>query len=67
MKRILIKSSINLLISNKLTKVQLRHDQKLSNLIIEKRIQDGIHSNPNEVTDTTLLVPPYPTMKWDVV
>ena len=58
MKRTLINSSINCLISNKLSVVQLRHDKKLAHLIIEKRIQYGIRKNPNEVitniTDTTL-------------
>ena len=58
MKRALIKFFINHLISNKLIVVQLRHHEKLENLIIEKRIQDGIHNNPNEVitnlTDTNL-------------
>ena len=38
--------------------MKLRHDSKLANLINEKRIQDGIHNNPNEIiinlTDTTL-------------
>ena len=56
-KRTLIKFSINRLISNK-SVVKLRHDSKPANLIIEKRIQDGIHNNPNEIivnlTDTTL-------------
>ena len=58
MKRTLIKFSITRLISNKLSAEQLKHDKKLANLITEKRIQDGIHNNPNEVvtnlTDTTL-------------
>ena len=58
MKRTLIKFSINCLISNKLSVVQLRHDKKLANLIIGKRIQDGVHNNPNGVitnlTDTIL-------------
>ena len=58
MKRTLIKPSIHCLISNKLSIFQLRHDKKLANLIIEKRIQDGVHNNPNKVianlTDITL-------------
>ena len=49
MKGTLIKSSIHRLISNKLSVFQLSHDKKLANLIIEKRIQDSVHNNPNEV------------------
>ena len=49
MKRTLIKFSINQLISNKLRLFQLRYDKKLAILIIEKRIQDDIHNNLNEV------------------
>ena len=38
MKPSLIKFSINHLISNKLLEIQIRHDRKFNNLIIEKRI-----------------------------
>lgn len=58
MKRIVIKFSISRLIFNKLSDIQLKHYKKLANLMIEKRIQDGIHNNPNKITtnstDTTL-------------
>ena len=58
MKRTLIKFSINPLISEKLSVVQLTHDKKLANLINEKRIYKGIHKNPikviTNVTDTKL-------------
>ena len=58
MKGTLIKFSINHLISIILSEVELRHYKKLANLIIEKRIPNGIHINPNEVItsliDTTL-------------
>ena len=58
MKHTLTEFSINRLISNKLSVVQLRHDRKLTNLIIEKRTQSSIYDNPNEIitnlTDTTL-------------
>ena len=49
MKHTLIKCSINFQISNKWSVVQVRDGKKLANLIIEKRIQDGMHNNPNEV------------------
>ena len=49
MKRSLIKFSINRLLSNKLVEIQIRHDRKFSNLIMEKRIQEGIHNNPNDL------------------
>ena len=49
MKRSLIKISINHLISNKLVEIQIRHGRKLNNLIMEKRIQEGIHNNPNNL------------------
>ena len=46
MKPSLIKFSINHLISNKLVEIQIR---KLNNLIMEKRIQEGIHNNANNL------------------
>ena len=49
MKRFLIKFSINRLISNKLVEIQIRRDRKFNNLIMEKRIQEGIHNNPNDL------------------
>ena len=49
MKRSLMKFSINHLISNKLVEIQIRHGRKLNNLIMEKRIQEGIHNNPNNL------------------
>ena len=45
MKRSLIKFSINCLISNKLVEIQIRQCRKFNNLIMEKRIQEGIHKN----------------------
>ena len=42
MKRSLIKFSINRLLSNKLVEIQIRHDRKFNNLIMEKQIQEGI-------------------------
>ena len=42
MKRSLIKFSINRLLSNKLVAIQIRHDRKFNNLIMEKQIQEGI-------------------------
>ena len=59
MKRSLIKFLINRLLSNKLVQIQIRHDRKFDNLIMEKRIQEGIHNNPNDLitnlTNVTLL------------
>ena len=49
MKRSLIKFSINRLISNKLVEIQIRRTRKFNNLIMEKRIQEGIHNNPNNL------------------
>ena len=58
MKRFLMKFSINRLLSNKLVEIQIRHDRKFNNLIMEKRIQEGIHNNSNDlitnVTNVTL-------------
>ena len=49
MKRSLIKLSSNRLISNKLAEIQIRHDKKFNNLIMEKRIQEGINNNPKDL------------------
>ena len=45
MKRSWIKFSINCLISNKLVEIQIRQCRKFNNLIMEKRIQEGIDNN----------------------
>ena len=48
-KHSLIKFSINRLISNKPVEIQIRHHRKFNNLIMEKRIQVGIHNNPRNI------------------
>ena len=54
MKRSLIKFLNNRLISNKLVEIRMRHERKFNNLIMEKRIQEGISNNPNEfITNLT--------------
>ena len=49
MKQSLIKFSINRLTSNKLVEIKVRHDRKFNNFIMEKRIQEGLHNNPNDL------------------
>ena len=57
MKQSLIKFSINRLISNKLVEIKVRHDRKFSNFIMEKRIQEGVHNNPNDlITNLTNVI-----------
>ena len=54
MKRSLIKFSINRLISNKLVEIRMRNERKFNNLIMEKRIQEGISHNLNDrITNLT--------------
>ena len=54
MKRSWIKCSINCLISNKLVEIQIRQCRKFNNLIMEKRIQEGIDNNfKNLITNLT--------------
>ena len=49
--------SINRLQSNKTHLIELRHQKKHENLIIEKRLQDCTQSNPNKIiTNLTNLV-----------
>ena len=57
MKRSLIKFLINCLLSNKLVEIQIRHERKFNNLIMEKRIQECIHKNPNDlITNFTNII-----------
>ena len=49
MKRSLIKFLINRLISNKLMEIRMRHERKFNNLVMEKRIQEGISNNPKDL------------------
>ena len=56
MKQSLIKFSINRLTSNKLVEIKVRHDRKFNNFIMEKRIQEGVHNNPNDLTNLTNVI-----------
>ena len=46
----LIKYSSNRHIENLMNKIKKQHSKKLDALIFEKKMKDGLHNNPNDLT-----------------